>query len=113
MTSWDRRRDSSSLPDRQLWLGNVPLHYRHQDVRQAFGDQGFPTPAYAVLQQGGRNTQWSIVTMHSIEAANYVYFEAQGKWNAFIWEKDQYAVVRRSKGNVQCAPMWIILSDRP
>ena len=94
-------------------MGNVPLEYGNEDVRAAFTDQGFPRPGHACLQHGGKSTQWTIVTMHSKRAADHVYNMAQKKWDAFVWEKGHYAVVRRAKGNIEWAPMVIILAGSP
>ena len=98
-------------PERQLWLGNVPLNYSHSDVRQRFVKQKYPKPAHAVLGDGANGTKYAIVTMHTAEDADTVFARAREKWSAFVWENGQFAVVRRSKGNVEWAPVLIILAN--
>ena len=111
--TYGSKRGRAPTPERQLWLGNVPNTYGYNDVRAEFVRQGYKWPAHVVVNWGGKDTSYAIVTMHEKAAAEEVMAAYESGWNAFRWTGGRHAVVRRSKCDVQWAPMMIMLADCP
>ena len=99
--------------ERQLWLGSVPHPWTYEDVRDRFRDLGLCRPAHIQLGKGRELAQYAIVTFKTAADADGVYHWAHKARSTFTWHRGRHAVVRRSKGNVEWAPMLIMLADSP
>ena len=64
---------AAARPANQVWIGNVPFHFRAEDVIQSFKQHNFVQPIYVDIRRGPREDNFA-----------FAYFKTQAEADAIL-----------------------------